>query len=227
MSKWIQLQRKPDIPLYCLFYRESGRILIIYTEMGTLTIILITVLASVAALYIWPGLLSWGILRPIRLIRKRRWYELLTSGFLHAGLGHLFVNMFVLLFFGLELERAIGSLHLAILYLSGLLVSSIPSVIKFADDPQYATLGASGAVGSVLFAFIFLFPTERLYLLLLPIPIPAWLFAIGYLAYSIYESSGQRDKINHEAHLAGALWGIVYMILFVPGSLTLLQSLFS
>lgn len=158
------------------------------------------------------------MLRPYRTVREKNWHELLTSGFLHGNVVHLFVNMFVLFFFGMELERTLGPIHLVALYISGIFASSIPTLVKFKDDPGYATLGASGAVGSVLFAFIFLFPTEKLILLLLPIPIPAWLFAALYLIYSIYESKKRRGKVNHEAHIAGALWGIIYMIIFVPNS---------
>lgn len=192
----------------------------------TIFIIAITSIISLSALYLLPKLLDWGLLRPYRVIRKKTWHELFTSGFLHGSFSHLFVNMFVLLFFGLELEGSLGAVHLLTLYLSGIIASSIPTLIKFKDDPGYATVGASGAVGSVLFAFIFLFPTEKLILILLPIPIPAWLFAILYLAYSIYESKSKRGKINHEAHIAGALWGIIYMLLFIPNSVDHILTVF-
>lgn len=185
----------------------------------TFSIIAVTSAVSLAALFMNPKLQEWGMLRPYRAIREKSWYELFTSGFLHANVPHLFVNMFVLLFFGMELERALGPIHFVTLYVSGIFASAIPTLIKFKDDPRYATLGASGAVGSVLFAFIFLFPTEKLILVLLPIPIPAWLFAILYLIYSIYETKKRRGKVNHEAHIAGALWGIIYMIMFVPNSI--------
>jgi membrane associated rhomboid family serine protease len=185
----------------------------------TIAIIILTTVVSLASLYVYPELLDRGMFRPYRMVRYRTWYELLTSGFLHANLAHLFVNMFVLFFFGIELERMIGPSDFLILYLSGIIISSIPTLYKFKNDPGYATVGASGAVGSVLFAFIFLFPTEKLILILLPIPIPAWLFAMLYLAYSIFESKRRRGKINHEAHIAGALWGVIYMTLFVPGGI--------
>lgn len=185
----------------------------------TFSIIAITSAVSLAALFMNPKLQERGMLRPYRAVREKSWYELFTSGFLHANVLHLFVNMFVLLFFGMELERVLGPIHFVTLYVSGILASAIPTLIKFKDDPRYATLGASGAVGSVLFAFIFLFPTEKLILVLLPIPIPAWLFAILYLIYSIYESKKRRGKVNHEAHITGALWGIIYMIIFVPNSI--------
>lgn len=184
----------------------------------TLSIIALTSAVSFTALFMFPKLQVWGMLRPYRTVREKNWHELLTSGFLHGNVVHLFVNMFVLFFFGMELERTLGPIHLVTLYVSGIFASSIPTLVKFKDDPGYATLGASGAVGSVLFAFIFLFPTEKLILLLLPIPIPAWLFAALYLIYSIYESKKRRGKVNHEAHIAGALWGIIYMIIFVPNS---------
>ncbi|WP_445665100.1 rhomboid family intramembrane serine protease [Fodinibius sp. AD559] len=185
----------------------------------TFYIVVANVIVSLGALYLYPKLIETGYLKPYRTVRKNTWYELLTSGFLHANLGHLFVNMFTLYFFGPVMERVLGGAYFLGLYLTGLVVAGIPSVIKFKDDPNYATLGASGAVGSVLFAFIFLFPMEKIYLMLIPIPIPAFVFAILYLIYSMYASKQERGKINHEAHLAGALWGIFYLVIFVPNTI--------
>lgn len=182
----------------------------------TFYLVAANVLISLAALYLYPPLIEAGYLKPYRTVRKKTWYELLTSGFLHANVGHLFVNMFTLYFFGPVMEIELGGSYFLGLYLTGLIAAGIPSVIKFKDDPNYATLGASGAVGSVLFAFIFLYPMDKIYLMLIPVPIPAFVFAILYLIYSIYASKQQRGKINHEAHIAGALWGIVYLVLFVP-----------
>ncbi len=185
----------------------------------TFYLIAANVLISLAALHFYPSMIESGYLKPYRTVRKNSWYELLTSGFLHANLGHLFVNMFTLYFFGPVMERVLGTGYFLGLYLTGLIVAGIPSVIKFKDDPNYATLGASGAIGSVLFAFIFLFPLEKIYLLLIPIPIPAFVFAILYLIYSMYASKQERGKINHEAHVAGALWGIIYLLIFIPNSI--------
>ena len=187
--------------------------------MITLSIIVLTAIVSLTALYVAPVLQTGGLLRPYRTVRQGTWYELITSGFLHAGIGHLLVNMFVLFFFGVVLENTIGAAHFIALYMSGLLVSAIPSLLKYRDDPNYGTLGASGAVESVLFAYIFLFPTDKLILLILPIPIPAWLFGLLFLGYSIYESKKMRDNVNHEAHIAGAVWGILYLIFFYPNSI--------
>lgn len=192
----------------------------------TFYIVAVNVLTSLAALYLYPPLVEAGYLKPYRTVRENTWYELLTSGFLHANMGHLFVNMFTLYFFGPVMERVLGSSYFLGLYLTGLIVAGIPSVIKFKDDPTYATLGASGAVGSVLFAFIFLFPLESIYLMLIPIPIPAFVFAILYLIYSMYASKQERGKVNHEAHVAGALWGIVYLLVFVPNTIDHILTVF-
>ncbi len=186
---------------------------------ATFYLVVTNVVVSLGALYLYPNFIEKGYLKPYRTVRENSWYELITSGFLHANLGHLFVNMFTLYFFGPIMERILGGGYFSGLYLTGLIVAGIPSVIKFKDNPNYATLGASGAVGSVLFAFIFLFPMEKIYLMLIPIPIPAFVFAILYLIYSMYASKQERGKINHEAHLAGALWGILYLVIFVPNTI--------
>lgn len=192
----------------------------------TYTLIGLTSAISLAALYVDQRILNIGMLIPHRVIRNQSWYELLTAGFLHANFGHLAVNMFVLFFFGTVLEQNIGSAQFTILYISGLLVSSGPSIINHREDPQYATLGASGGVESVLFGFIFLYPTESIYFILLPIPIPAWIFGLGFLAYSVYESKKGRGNINHEAHIAGAIWGVLYLLFFIPNSVDHILTVF-
>lgn len=190
-----------------------------FYESVTFYLIAINTIVSLAALYVVPKIIEWGYLKPFRVVRKHTWYELVTSGFLHINFAHLFVNMFTLYFFGSVMERVLGPEYFLGLYLTGLIVAGIPSVIKFRNNEYYATLGASGAVGAVLFSFIFLFPMESIYLFLVPVPIPAFVFAIAYLIYSMYESKQARGKINHEAHIAGALWGIVYLVMFVPNSI--------
>ncbi|REL24701.1 rhomboid family intramembrane serine protease [Rhodohalobacter sp. SW132] len=185
----------------------------------TLALIAVTSAVSLSALYLNRKILNDGMLIPSRVIREGTWYELLTAGFLHASFTHLLVNMFVLFFFGIVLEQNLGVAHYLALYITGLLVSSLPSMVYHRDDPTYATVGASGGVESVLFGFIFLFPTESIYFILLPIPIPAWVFGLVFLAYSIYESKKGRGNVNHQAHIAGAVWGIVYMLIFVPNGL--------
>lgn len=182
----------------------------------TLILIAINAIVSLLGLYAHPRIIEIGMMIPYRTVRQKTWYEIITSGFVHASLGHLFFNMFTLYFFGTVLEQVLGPAQFLILYFSGLVISSLPSLIKHKDNPEYATLGASGAVESVLFAFILLFPFEKIYLMLIPIGVPAFIFGIAFIAYSIYASK-QEGKVNHEAHIAGAAWGIIYMIIFIPG----------
>ncbi|NBC26163.1 MAG: rhomboid family intramembrane serine protease [Bacteroidetes bacterium] len=185
----------------------------------TVAFIAVTSAVSLAALYIDRRIQTIGMLIPYRVVRQNTWYELFTAGLLHANFSHLLVNMFVLFFFGVFLENNLGPEQYAALYVSGLLVSSLPSMLYHRENPNYATLGASGGVESVLFGFIFLFPTESIYFIFLPIPIPAWIFGIAFLAYSVYESKKGAGNINHQAHIAGAIWGLLYMLLFVPNAL--------
>jgi len=184
----------------------------------TFYLIAANTLISLTALFVYAPLMEIGYLRPYRTVRQNTWYELITSGFLHANIVHLLVNMFTLYFFGPIMEHVLGGGYFLGLYITGLIVAGIPSVIKFRNNPNYATLGASGAVGAVLFAFIFLFPMERLAIFLIPIPLPAFVFGFIYLLYSMYQSKQARGNINHEAHVAGAIWGIVYLLVFVPNA---------
>ncbi|MDR9415896.1 MAG: rhomboid family intramembrane serine protease [Gracilimonas sp.] len=184
----------------------------------TLSLILANIVVSLAALYAAPQLFEKFMLKPYRLVREKSWYELVSSGFVHAGMGHLFLNMFVLFFFGPVLEQSIGQLHLLLLYFTGLIVSGLPSVYQHRDNPEFATVGASGAVESVLFGFILLFPLDPIYIMFIPIGIPSIIFGALFLAYSVYASKGA-GKINHEAHIAGAIWGFLYLILFVPNTI--------
>ena len=184
----------------------------------TLLLIGINVVISLMALYVDPRFLEAGILRPYLVKHDKRWYQILSSGFLHANFGHLFVNMITLYFFGSVMERTLGPFSFLLLYFFSLILSSLPSVVRHRNNPNYATLGASGAVEGVLFAFIFIYPFESIYLFLIPIPIPALLFGVLFIAYSIYESKQDRGQINHEAHIAGALSGMAYMLIFVPNA---------
>lgn len=172
-------------------------------------------IVSLIGLFMYPKVIEVGMMMPYRTIRNKTWYELITSGFVHGSISHLLFNMITLFFFGPVLEIQIGEVQFLGLYFTGLIVSSIPSLVKHKDDPQYATLGASGAVEAVLFGFILLFPLEPLYLMLIPIEIPALLFGVAFIGYSIYASK-KEGTINHEAHIAGAAWGIFYMLAFVP-----------
>jgi membrane associated rhomboid family serine protease len=177
-----------------------------------------TIVASLVALYAAPGLLERCLFRPYWFVRKSRYDTLITSGFVHADLPHLVFNMVTFWFFAFPLERRIGSTAFAILYFSSLVLSDLGTYLKHRNDPEYASLGASGAISAVLFANIVYFPTQSLFIIPIPVPIPAPLFAVGYVAYSWYSARQARGRINHDAHLGGALYGLLFVLLIDPGA---------
>ena len=191
----------------------------------TLILIAANVVVSLVALYAIPQVFEKGMMMPYRVMRENTWYELISSGFIHAGIGHLFLNMFVLFFFGLVLERSIGREHFIALYLSALIISSLPSLFQHKDNPEFATVGASGAVESVLFGFILLFPLDPIYIMFIPFGIPAIVFGALFLIYSVFASK-REGRVNHEAHIAGAIWGFLYLIIFVPNTVDHFLSVF-
>jgi membrane associated rhomboid family serine protease len=140
----------------------------------------------------------------------------ITSGFVHADLPHLLFNMVSFWFFGIPLEREIGTPKFVLLYVLGLMLSQVSTYLKHRNDPQYASLGASGAIAAVLFAAIVYFPTMSLIIFPVPVPIPAPLFGVGYLAYSWWSGRQNSGRINHDAHLGGALVGLVFVAVFDP-----------
>ena len=185
------------------------------------TLILGAALAtSLVGLYASPGLIERNLLRPYWFLRKQQYATLVTSAFVHAGIAHLLFNALTLWSFGFPLERRIGSARFVALYAFGLIASGLGTVWKQRRNPEYACLGASGAILAVLFASIAYFPTQSIMIMPLPVPIPAPLFALGYLAYTLYASRHARGRINHDAHLGGALAGLAFVALTDPGAIS-------
>lgn len=187
--------------------------------MASLVILVVTIIVSVIGLSS-PKLIERSVLRPYLVARGTGYSGLLTSGFVHANVGHMLFNLITLYSFGPPLERVIGSIKLVVLYFSALLISGAGTVVKHRDDPQYASLGASGAILGVLFASILYFPRRSLFILPLPVPIPAPLFAVGYLAFSWYSARTRRGQVNHDAHIFGALTGIAFVLVTDPTTFT-------
>ena len=187
------------------------------------------VLIGVTVLVSWRAfndrrLLERLILWPPAISRNKEYDRLLTHGFIHADGMHLLFNMVTLYFFGRALEgwfvQRIGIPGYALFYLSAIVVAILPTYLRHRNDPNYRSLGASGAVSAVLFSYILLDPWSGIYLFLIPIPIPAFVFGGLYLGYTIWMDRRGGGNINHSAHLWGALYGMLFTVVLDPGVAT-------
>ncbi|MGB3618288.1 MAG: rhomboid family intramembrane serine protease [Catalinimonas sp.] len=190
----------------------------------TWIVIGVTVLASFAA---WnrPTLLRRWLFNPYEVRTRRQYDRFLLSGLIHNDRGHLLFNMFTLFFFGAAVERyftayygAAGPWVFLVLYVLGIIASSLPTYFKHKNQPYYNSLGASGGVSAVLFSSILFAPLTKLYLFFIPIGIPGFIFGVLYLLYSAYQSKRGGDNINHDAHLWGSVFGVVFTALLVPSA---------
>lgn len=164
---------------------------------------------------------------PYAIKRNKEWYRFFSHGLVHGDWMHLLFNVYVLYMFGTQVEIAFqylfgvgGTLAYLGLYISGLGMSSLYSYYKHQDNPQYHALGASGAVSSVVFAYILLTPTSGMGLLIISditgIYFPSFFFGGLYLAYSAYKSKRDNDNIGHDAHYWGSVWGFVFLATIRP-----------
>ena len=158
------------------------------------------------------------ILWPPAIDQHRQYDRLVTYGFIHGDFMHLLFNMVTLFFFGQQIEqlmtRVMGIWAYPVFYVSALVVSILPTYLKNQKNPNYFSLGASGAVSAVLFAFVLLAPWSTIGVMF--IPMPAIVFAVLYVGYSIWMDRRGGDRINHSAHLAGAAYGVLFMAIMEP-----------
>lgn len=164
-------------------------------------------------------------------IRQAQFERFITHGFIHIDPMHLLFNMFTLYFFGSILEsfysKYIFGAGFIVFYLLAIIMAIIPSYINNRHNKNYASLGASGAVSAVLFAFVLFAPWHMIYIFA-AIPIPAIIFAVLYVIFSMTALHKKNDNINHSAHLFGALYGIIMTIIFEPAVAKLfLEQLFN
>jgi membrane associated rhomboid family serine protease len=176
-----------------------------------------TIGISLYTLYKNNNLLYAWILSPRKVYYEKQYHLLITSGFLHADIMHLMFNMFTFFFFAFSLEAAIGTLNFLIIYFGSMVLSVISTVIKKKDDYGYSSLGASGAISGVVFASVMVSPNSTMMILPIPIPMPAYIFAVLYLVWSYFAAKKANDMINHEAHFWGALAGVIFMLILIPG----------
>ena len=185
----------------------------------TLAIIIITCLVSVPA-FSSQKMIDDLIFYPPAIYRRNQWYRFFTCGFIHADWMHLAFNMYAFYAFGNYIEDAFtqifgssGKLLYIILYITSLFFCLLPTYLKHRDNAYYRSLGASGAVSAIVFAFIFLFPNEGIGLIFIPgLHVPGFIFGILYLVISSILAKRGGSHINHSAHLWGAVYGIVFTV---------------
>ncbi len=187
----------------------------------TLVLIILTTVASISA---WnnTSLLNRWMFNPYSVYHGKQYYRFLSSGFIHSNTVHLLFNMIALFFFGGVIERiynnvfgGFGILFYLITYLAGIIVSNLKTYFKHRDSSYYNSLGASGGVASVLFASILYRPTVGICLYFM-ICIPAFILGAIYLIYSYYSGKKVSDNVNHDAHLFGSLFGLVFTAILRP-----------
>ena len=192
----------------------------------TIVLVIITVAVSYFAFKdqaLFYKLAHW----PYQEKRTKSYYRLLTSGFVHGSWLHLLINMFVLWTFGELIESffvqffgsVMGPALFMLVYLATVICASLPNTFRKQDDQSYISVGASGGVSGIVFIYILFFPWRDLYIYGI-LPIPAIVAGILYLAYSSYASKKGTDRIDHDAHFYGALFGVLFMILLRPRSIS-------
>ena len=189
----------------------------------TLILIIVTVLIS------WPAFSNQEMFvklmhYPYGELRSKEYYRFLTSVFLHGSTMHLFINMFVLYQFGTAVEgyfviqfgEGLGRTYYLLLYLLSGIFGDIPTYFKHKNNQMFSSVGASGAVSGIMLAFVIFNPWSML-LLFFIIPMPAFVAAVLYLVYSSWASNKGGDRIDHEAHFWGAVFGFWFTIALKPG----------
>ncbi len=158
---------------------------------------------------------------PYLVKHEREYYRFITHAFLHGDFNHLLFNGITLFFFGKSFEEYLynfyGPLPGEIVFwafaLIAMFASSSISYFRHKDNPNYRSLGLSGVTSAILFAMIMLAPNMKIALILLPVPIPAWIFGLLYLAFEIYSDRNKKTNIAHDAHISGAVFGIVFILI--------------
>ena len=188
----------------------------------TIIIIILTALLSYIS---WqnPDRQRKWLFNPYSIKKQKEYLRFITSGFIHANSAHLIFNMIALYFFGRNVEYVFsirfgveGTILFIVFYILGIIISDIPSYIKYKDLPAYNSLGASGGVSAIVFSSIMFFPLDPIYIMFIPIGIPGFILGALYIIYSYYQGKRMGDNINHDAHLWGALFGVVFTIILVP-----------
>lgn len=199
----------------------------------SIIIIAITVIVSVLA---FNNLELFDKLKfnPYLIKEHKQWWRFLSHALLHSDWMHLLINMYVLYSFSNIVEDTYfslfsyrGLLYFVLLYVGGVLFSTVFDYSKQRSNPYYNAVGASGAVSAVVFSSILIFPGGSIFLFPIPFPIPSWVFGILYIVYSAYMGKKAKDNIGHNAHLWGAIYGIIFTAVTIPGLVSKLLEMVS
>ena len=184
----------------------------------TFVLLGLNVLVGLYTMFVDPRLLDRWAFKPYHFAHRSEVWRLLTAGFVHVGLGHLAVNMITLYFFGPPIESLLGPARFLAIYFGAEVAANLLTLWKHRDNPAYSAAGASGAISGVLFSFVLFAPFAMLGVFFV-IPMPAIVFAVLYVVGSIYASRQGGGRIAHEAHLGGALGGVLITLLVYPDAL--------
>lgn len=184
--------------------------------MGNLSLVTIIIIAA-NAIISFKAFGDYGFFEKYKFnvgaVRRGEQIRMFSSGFLHVDNAHLFFNMFTLYFFADVVIAYLGSFKFLIIYLGSLLLGNLLSLYFHKDEYHYSAVGASGAVTGIIYSAILLQPDMSLYMFFIPIPIPAYIFGVGYLLYSIYGMKNSIGNIGHDAHFGGALGGYIITLI--------------
>ncbi|WP_435139048.1 rhomboid family intramembrane serine protease [Formosa sp. A9] len=187
--------------------------------MGNLSLVTIVIIAA-NVLISYKGFNDYGFFDRYKFnvgrIQAGEKIRLFSSGFLHVDTMHLFFNMFTLYFFADVVVSHLGNFNFIVVYVVSLVLGGLLSLYLHKNDYHYTAVGASGAVTGVLYAAILLEPNMSLYMFFIPIPIPEYIFGIGYLLYSIYGMKAKVGNIGHDAHFGGAIGGYITTLILMP-----------
>mgnify|MGYP002276915535 CR=1 FL=1 len=159
------------------------------------------------------------LLFPWKVFRGNQYERILTYGFIHADLMHLLFNLIALYSVSMYVEAVAGTARFLVIYLGSMILAAVPPLFRHRNDAEYRALGASGAVSALFFSGMLYFPTAKIMLLFLPIPLPWPLFAVIFIVVSILGARKNWGNVGHDVHLYGALSGLVLTIVLDPSSL--------
>ncbi len=185
---------------------------------GTAPLIFLLLAAIVLISYraLKDGLLFNRLKFNVKAVQNGEYYRLLTAGFIHVDYNHLFFNGFTLFIFGGNTLYGLGSINFMLLYLISLLMGNGLAYYYHRNNPYYTAVGASGAIMGIVYSSILMFPEMELAFIFFPIPMPAYVFGVGYLIYTLFGIKSQNDGIGHTAHFGGAIGGIICTLIFDP-----------